>query len=170
MQVSFKIFDDKQGGFDCSGPAYERALEMLDTALDMHQSGEWTDKKYVAELARLVEAEPDVMDGHAHLAFALHEQGKPRKALEQALQALAIGERVIPKGFTGRIEWGYLDNRPFLRAMHGAALCYTSLRKRRDAAAMMEQLLPYNPNDNQGIRYLIGSEYLRSGDLEKARP
>lgn len=170
MQVSFKIFDNERGGFDYSGPAYESALEALDTALDRLESGEWTDKKYVAELALLVKEEPDFVDGHAHLAFALQEQGKPKKALEHALQALAIGDRVIPNGFAGRIEWGYLENRPFLRAMHGAALCYTSLRKRREAAAMMERLLACNPDDNQGIRYLVGSEYLRIGEMEKARP
>lgn len=33
----------------------------------------------------------------------------------------------------------------------------------------MEKMLAWNPNDNQGIRYLIGTEYLRAGEITKAR-
>ncbi len=33
----------------------------------------------------------------------------------------------------------------------------------------MERLLKWNPNDNQGVRYLIGSEYLRAGATAKAK-
>ena len=32
----------------------------------------------------------------------------------------------------------------------------------------MEQLLQWNPNDNQGVRLIIGSEYLRAGDRAMA--
>lgn len=60
-----------------------------------------------------------------------------------------------------------LDNRPFLRALHGVALAHARLRRHRDAAAMMERLLAYNPNDNQGVRYLLGSEYLHLAETDK---
>lgn len=33
---------------------------------------------------------------------------------------------------------------------------------------MMQRFLKWNPNDNQGLRYLIGSEYLRAGDTARA--
>ena len=32
----------------------------------------------------------------------------------------------------------------------------------------MEQVLQWNPNDNQGVRLILGSEYLRAGDRAKA--
>ena len=32
----------------------------------------------------------------------------------------------------------------------------------------MEKMLAWNPNDNQGIRFIIGSDYLRSGMEDKA--
>lgn len=41
-------------------------------------------------------------------------------------------------------------------------------RQHREALAILEKLLAWNPNDNQGVRYLIGSEYLRAGETEKA--
>ncbi len=33
----------------------------------------------------------------------------------------------------------------------------------------MEKMLKWNPNDNQGVRFLIGSEYLRLGEVDQAR-
>ncbi len=170
MPLSFKIFDAKHGSFEYSGASFERAAQALYAAMDRRESGEWSDKPYMAELQRLVDAEPDFIDGHVHLAFALLGLGKPKKALEHCLRALSVGNRWIPEGFTGHIEWGDLDNRPFLRALHGAALCYSHLRRRRDAVAIMERMLALNPDDNQGIRYVLGSEHLRLGEMEKARP
>lgn len=36
------------------------------------------------------------------------------------------------------------------------------------AATLIDKMLAYNPNDNQGSRYLLGSEVLRAGDKERA--
>ncbi|MEI8697021.1 MULTISPECIES: hypothetical protein [unclassified Mesorhizobium] len=96
------------------------------------------------------------------------EEGKPKLALQARLRGLEVGESAIPSGFTGPIEWGILENRPFLRAAQGSMLCQLRLGQRRKALALMEKILAWNPNDNQGIRHLIGSEYLRAGELEKA--
>lgn len=45
-------------------------------------------------------------------------------------------------------------NRSGVRARHG----------RPEALAIHQRLLELNPNDNQGVRYLIGAEYLQVGD------
>jgi hypothetical protein len=41
-------------------------------------------------------------------------------------------------------------------------------RKWAEALRIHQQLLTLNPTDNQGVRYLIGAEYLRVGDDEGA--
>lgn len=97
------------------------------------------------------------------------EEGKPKLALQARLRGLEVGESAIPSGFTGPIEWGILENRPFLRAAQGSMLCQLRLGQRRKALALMEKILAWNPNDNQGIRHLIGSEYLRAGDQPASR-
>ena len=81
---------------------------------------------------------------------------------------MALGTAAIPPGYSGLIEWIDLDNRPFLRAVHGAAICYLRRRHWHKAIPLLEDLLAWNPNDNQGIRYLIGSVYLRAGKLDEA--
>ena len=140
----------------------------LDHLLDYHDGGRLTCNQYVTELKELVARHPSFIDGYAHLGFALLEQDKPKLALRAGLRGLALGEEAIPPDFEGKVEWGFLENRPFLRAAHSVVLCYLRLGQRLKAIPLMEKMLAWNPNDNQGIRFIIGSVYLRSGMADKA--
>ena len=164
--IALEIFED--GGVFRHGDNYDKAVEKLDEALDQRDAGQITPSIYLEKLKALIEQYPHFIDGYAHIGNALMDEGKPKLALQSCLRGVEEGERAIPSGFTGPIEWGFLDNRPFLRAAHGALLCQLRLGQRREALALMEKILAWNPNDNQGIRHLIGSEYLRAGELEKA--
>lgn len=155
------------GVFDHGGDCDE-IVDELDEALDRRGAGELTPAKYITVLKTLVERHPHFIDGHAHLGYALLEEGKPKLAFQACLRGFEVGERAIPERFTGQIEWGFLENRPFLRAAHGVVLGHLRLGQRREAIALMERMLAWNPDDNQGIRYLIGSEYLRVGETGKA--
>ncbi|AUX79298.1 tetratricopeptide repeat protein [Sinorhizobium fredii] len=150
------------------GDAPSPIVDELDAALDRRESGSLTEVRYLSALRGIVQRQPQFIDGHAHLGYALLEQGKPKAALDACLQGLQLGENAIPASFAGRIEWGFLENRPFLRAAHGAMLCRLKLGQRKEALTLMEKMLAWNPNDNQGIRFLIGSEYLRAGKTTKA--
>ncbi|MDE0447649.1 MAG: hypothetical protein OXH96_13330 [Spirochaetaceae bacterium] len=147
---------------------YDEIVGELDHLLDSRDGGRLTHNQYLTELKDLVARHPGFIDGHAHVGFALLEQDRPKLALKASLRGLALGEEAIPSGFEGRIAWSSLENRPFLRAAHGVVLCYLRLRQRRNAIPLMEKMLAWNPNDNQGIRFLLGSEYLRAGIEDKA--
>lgn len=164
--VSFEILED--GGIFHHGDRYDEIVDEFEAAMDARDSGRLTDAKYVSTLKALVDRQPEFIDGHAHLGFALMDQGKPKLALQACLRGFEIGARVIPPEFSGVIEWGFLENRPFLRAAQGVVLCQLRLGQRREALALMEKMLRWNPNDNQGLRFIIGSEYLRAGDTAKA--
>jgi tetratricopeptide (TPR) repeat protein len=170
MPLIFEVFNAEDGVFANSDHASHGALmAKLYGLLEKHESGQMGDKPYLAALAGLLAGAPDFVDIHMHMANYWHRQGKPKKALDIALQGLGICNALIPEGFNGRIEWGHLDNRPYLRAMHIALLSYMRLRRHKDAATMIEQMLARNPMDNQGVRYLLGSEWLRAGDTGRAR-
>lgn len=169
MLLKFEVFDSESGAFSYPDEIYDSLLAEFDGLLDDHQSGQLGDKPYLAGLDRLLAEAPDFVDAHAHIATHWHRQGKPKKALDAALLGLGVSNRHIPEGFSGRIEWGNLDNRPYLRAMHIALLSYMRLRRHRDAVTLIDLMLARNPGDNQGVRYLLGSEAMRAGDHEYAR-
>lgn len=104
MSVSFEMLDAEHGVFRYPSDPFDRVVEAFDAMLDRRDCGDLGDGQYAAELGRLVEVAPDFIDGHAHLAFALDDQEKPKKALEHCLHGLAVGNRLIPEGFAGRIE------------------------------------------------------------------
>lgn len=144
------------------------AEELLDTILENRHSGRMRMSQYVGSLEELILRHPNFIDGHSHLGFALLKHGKAKQALAACEREFLIGEAGIPPRYRGLIEWSWLENRPFLRAAQGIALSHQQLGQRAETIAMMERILKWNPNDNQGLRYLIGSEYLRSGATAKA--
>lgn len=166
-KLRFEVYE----GFGCfvyPDERFDHLLGEFDDLLDAHQSNNMNDKHYIAELNHLISQEPDFIDLHAHLSFAFLEQNKPKKALDAALIGLATSNRLIPESFSGVIEWRYVENRPYLRALQGAMLAYVRLRRHKNATALIDKILTYNPNDNQGSRYLLGSEVLRTGDKVRA--
>jgi tetratricopeptide (TPR) repeat protein len=162
MPLEFEEIDAESGEFGYTEDRYGPLLGQFNAILDGHETGQLSDAKYLAALQELLAQAPDFIDAQTQIAFYWHRQGKPKKALDAALAGLAMANRQIPEGFAGRIEWLNVDNRAYLRLMHVAVLSYMRLRRHKDAAALIEQMLLRNPNDNQGVRYLLGSEALRA--------
>ena len=79
-------------------------------------------------------------------AMGLYEQGV--KAGERALGAQAF------KDYEGDF-WGILETRPYMPARAGLAECLWMLGRREEAIAHYTDMLRLNPNDNQGLRYLL---------------
>lgn len=169
MKLKFSMFDKESGGFSSPGKSAQPIIEEFDELLDLYHADRLSEKSYITSLEQLIAAHPQFLDAHAHLAMAWFNQGKPKKALDAALAGLAHATPLIPEHFNGRIEWACLENRPFLRAMHLAVLGHVRLRRHREAVTLIERMLAYNPGDNQGVRYLLGSAALRAGETEKAQ-
>lgn len=169
MALQFEIIDSDSGIFADHDTRFPDLVDAFDEILDDHDAGRLTDKAYLAALQNIVTTTPDFVDAHAHIASHWHRQGKPKKALDAALLGLSAANRCIPEGFTGRIEWGHIENRPYLRALQLAMLSYIRLRRHKDAIELMEIMLARNPGDNQGVRFILGSEAMRGGDHARAR-
>ena len=93
------------------------------------------------------------IDAHAHLGNAVFDDS-PEIALRHYEVGLRIGELSLDDDFDGVLSWGLIDNRPFLRCLHGYGLCLWRLNRRDEAAALFRRILWLNPADNQGIRFL----------------
>src|ERR1700719_252462 len=66
---------------------------------------------------------------------------------------LALGPRRF-KEYAGHF-WGFLETRPYMRARAGLAGTLVQLGDVAGALAHYRDMLKLNPNDNQGIRYVL---------------
>lgn len=128
-------------------------------ALDLREAGDWAGAEQI--LGRLCRADLRCLDAHSHLGNALFDR-RPKEAIRHYAAGYRIGELSLPAGFDGLLPWGWVDNRPFLRCMHGYGLCLWRLQRFEEAEAIFERMLWLNPADNLGARMVIGE--VRAGE------
>jgi tetratricopeptide (TPR) repeat protein len=116
---------------------------------------------------RALKVDPRHGDAHNHIGIADMDKGRLDDAERHFRAAIDGSARTIePHG--GSLEWANLDNRSYLRAHGNLALALRKRGKWADAMEIHEQMLRWNPNDNQGVRFLLGEEYHRLGNHKKA--
>jgi hypothetical protein len=60
-----------------------------------------------------------------------------------------------PEPFKGALRWGWIDNRPFLRCLHGLAVSAWRLGEHDSAETLCWALLWLSPGDNQGVSGIL---------------
>ena len=73
----------------------------------------------------------------------------------------ALGEEIFEED--AGYFWGILETRPYMRARLGLAQALWASGEREEAAANLADMLYLNPNDNQGVRYVLAAWYLELG-------
>jgi tetratricopeptide (TPR) repeat protein len=116
---------------------------------------------------KAVKIDPLHSEANNHLGIYLMESGRFKDAEQHFERAIEGGERNIRREH-GLVAWGWLENRPYLRALGNLALLRRRQKRYQEALDIWERLLTLNPNDNQGVRYLLGEGYHRLGQLEDA--
>ncbi|MBC7335573.1 MAG: tetratricopeptide repeat protein [Clostridia bacterium] len=99
------------------------------------------------------------LDAYVHLGRYHFADGRSEWATRLAAKcyraAVAVGERSFPAGFDGFLPWSWVDNRPFLRALHGLGLCHWRLGDLEGALEMFLRLLQLDPDDGIAARLLV---------------
>ena len=122
---------------------------------------EWLDDqpKLAASIFRkLIDDYPEHLDAYHHLALALDVMGKDAEAFEVRERAVKTALEVFPPHFSmeqDRLQWGFLENRPFLRLYQSFGWQLMKRGQVEEALAVSENILVMNPNDNQGVRSLV---------------
>ena len=94
----------------------------------------------------------DAINGLGSIAF---ERGRLADAEKYYREAYRLTIEELGEAFSEELEWSILSNRPYLRAIHGLGLTLWRKGKANEALVIFEEMLRLNPNDNQGIRFLI---------------
>lgn len=138
----------------------------LEQAQDLvYEALEASGKRRVELARKALAVSPDCADAYVLLAEETARTPKEAKPLyEQGVAAgeRALGERAFAED-AGHF-WGIIETRPYMRARAGLAQCLWALGERRPAIDHMADMLRLNPDDNQGIRYLLLSWLMSEGD------
>jgi tetratricopeptide (TPR) repeat protein len=112
---------------------------------------------------RALKLDPQHADAHNHLGIVSLEARKLKAADKHFRAAIDGGQRQLERD-GAEVHWGFIENRPYLRGLANLALVLVEQKKWAEALAIHRQMLELNPNDNQGVRWLVGVECLRVGD------
>jgi tetratricopeptide (TPR) repeat protein len=119
----------------------------------------WVDWSLAAEAyyRESLRLDPGHADAWVHLGNRCFEEGLLTEALghyergQAAAEARVIGD---PSRYPNPF-WLDVDSRPFMRALHGRGLCLWRLERVDAARQVFARMLELNPNDNQGVRFLL---------------
>jgi hypothetical protein len=151
---------DKQGDSDL-----ERAQDLIYDAWDAPDR-----RRRVALAKKALAISPLCADAYSILA---QEAQSPDEAVALYRQGVDAGEHAIGEtAFTEDVGhfWGLFETRPYMRARHGLALALWAEGgdAREEAVTHLWDMLRLNPNDNQGVRYILLNCLLELGRDEDA--
>jgi tetratricopeptide (TPR) repeat protein len=131
--------------------------QLLDRAQELIYDAWESSPARAVKLARqALEISPDCADAYVLLADL--EAATIRERIELLRQGVAAGRRALGKRFFKENEghfWGVLESRPFMRAVGALAVLYWEIGQGDEAIGLWREMLRFNPNDNQGVRYLL---------------
>jgi tetratricopeptide (TPR) repeat protein len=142
-----------------SKPSLRERRDLLDQAQDIvYQAWETSSpKKRIALATKALAISPDCADAYVILAATASSLDETIELYRKGVEA---GERALGKrAFTedAGYFWGILETRPYMRARAGLAQCLWESNRREEAIEHYRAMLHLNPNDNQGIRYIMAS-------------
>lgn len=144
----------------------ERAQDLMYNAWDA--SG----KKRIDLALQAIGISKDCADAYVLLAGAAMEKRKVVEARTLFELGLEAGERALGKKaflqYAGHF-WGITETRPYMRARQGLANALWVLGEHAQAITHYADMLRLNPNDNQGIRYILLNCLLEGGRDVEAR-
>jgi tetratricopeptide (TPR) repeat protein len=141
------------------------AHRAADDTFDEGMERWWADDRRGATklFRRTLELDPQHADAHNHLGIISLEARRLKAAEQHFRTAIDGGLRHLERQGT-TVPWDVIENRPYLRGLANLALVLVAQKNWAEALAIHQHMLTLNPDDQQGVRYLIGVEHLRVGD------
>lgn len=107
-------------------------------------------------------------DAAIMLARDALRENQSRTAKNILESSISKGREVFPPEFSfgaDYLPWGFVDNRPFLRLLFEYAMLIEEIDGTQKAIPLYEELIKLNSNDNQGIRDILATAYLKTNHL-----
>lgn len=134
----------------------EKKNELYYDAMDYLSQGEPDEARKL--LLKALKIDSDFVDAYVGLTSVYREVGNFIKEKEYADLSFEITRIKFPE-WPKRMEWGLMKNRAFMRAICDKATTSQIACDIKTAEELYRLLLTMNPNDNQGVRYLLAGLY-----------
>jgi tetratricopeptide (TPR) repeat protein len=152
----------------------EHAQDMCYDAMDL-PSGSTEKLKLILRALKIfpLSVEAWGMIGHFYDFEIDPKKSKAKECAMEALKmyqhAIASARKLNPSWTENRsqtLEWGEVSHRPYLRSIFGYACALHGVGRNTEAIEQSENLLRWNPNDNQGVRKIVCNWYLQENNIE----
>jgi hypothetical protein len=127
----------------------DAAADLLLDAQDCMDAGAYAEADEL--LHKVLALDLRHLDAHALLGER-NLSGWSALALHHFELGVAIGSLSVREDFGGVLPWGLVENRPFLRCLHGLSRALLRRDRREDAASALRRLLRLDPADHLGAR------------------
>ncbi|SDJ20274.1 hypothetical protein [Pseudomonas abietaniphila] len=162
----FEIDNEKHGRFIWS----EACDELVDSLDEVYQDSDTPEQ--VSNAKRWIEDalahQPGFLEAGLCLAQIYYDEGDLNEALRIVYGYITRTENLIPKGYRGKIEWGFHTNRFYHRLLWLRMSIYHDAQWMRYCLRDARKQLRLNPSDNLGVRYIYPLMLLEAGEYEKA--
>jgi len=148
------------------GELFEAILPGVTDLVEPPQRGKAASKSQPAKRSRRKTSKPDV----DNLLEAALSAGSPAKKIELLENVVAVAKDQLGSTFEKSVGhfWGIAKTRPYMTASLELAEAYLEVGEHEKAIVRMEEMLTLNPNDNQGVRWLLLEWYCNMNWVEKA--
>ncbi len=151
-----------------SGDEQASALEQAQD-LTYDASDAASERGLVKACLRALAISPLCADAYNILAGAATT---PKRKLALFTLGMEAGQRALGpetfRDYSGQF-WGWLGTRPYMRARAGVAITLLLLNRDEEAIEHINAMLDLNPNDNQGMRYVLMAALLQRMDFDAVR-
>jgi len=107
-----------------------------------------------------LQLDPENVRAYNYLA---QNESNPEKSFILLKRAVELGEKQLGDQFFKENKghfWGLIETRPYMTARLELAQCLEAMGKWKEAVKIYQEMLKLNPNDNQGIRYMLARLFL----------
>lgn len=125
-------------------------------------------KKSIALARKALRISPYCIDAYLIMTYSTDSYTECVKLYTKAIETgqKAFGDKFFKEN-RGHF-WGIVETRPYMRALEGLAINLWAMGERQKAIETYQEMLCLNPNDNQGIRYVLINWLIAENELGAA--
>ncbi|XHR27587.1 MAG: tetratricopeptide repeat protein [Chthoniobacteraceae bacterium] len=160
-----RMMRELAGGGPSKATAEERSQDLFYEAMEAN-----TPQRMLALIKQALELDPDNVDARLFMMqFTTDNVDERIEALRDIVDSAA--RKLGPGAFEEYKPhfWGFIETRPYMRAREHLAGELLAAGRREEAVKEYEEMMELNPNDNQGVRYVLLPCYLALDRRTEAR-